>query len=100
ERAVSARADSGRHGGRFHQSQARKNEGQLRIAAAAGYFSGDVRRNSVSGAGDADRQSSGKFFAGRSGHFAPRHGQEEKRRNGGAAREVFARMRKQQDSRE
>ena len=60
----------------------------------------NLRRHLVSGTGDADRQPLGELFAGRSGYSAPRHGQEEKRGNGGAAREVHGWMRDQQDSRE
>ncbi len=48
----------------------------------------DLRRHRLPGAGDADLQPAGRLFAGRGGHPAARHGQEEAGRDGHAARAV------------
>ena len=53
----------------------------------------NLGRDCVSGTGDADRQPPGGILAGRRRPAAPRHGQEEARRDGGAAREIPDRMR-------
>ena len=46
----------------------------------------DLRRHRLSGTGDADLERAGRLLAGRGRHSAPRHGQEESRGDGAAAR--------------
>ena len=58
----------------------------LRSAGAEGDPRGDLRRHRLPGAGDADLQRARRLLAGRSRHPAPRHGQEEGRGDGEAAR--------------
>ena len=100
ERAVPPRPDSGRHDRRFHQSQARQNQSQLRTSAAAGNSRRNLRRHPVSGTGDADRQPTGQLLSRRSRPPAPRHGQKEKGRNGRATRQIHGRLRQKQNQRE
>jgi DNA polymerase III alpha subunit len=78
--------DSGRHDRRLHQPEAREDESHVRAAATERHSGRDLRGHPVSGTGNADREPAGEFLARRSRHFAPRDGQEEKRRDGGAAR--------------
>ena len=58
----------------------------VRSARAERVARRDIRRHRLSGAGDADLQSHRRLFAGRCRPAAPRHGQEEGRRDGQAAR--------------
>ena len=53
----------------------------------------NLGRDSLPGTGDADREPPGGLFAGRCRLAPPRDGQEETRRNGGAARKIPGRMR-------
>ena len=86
ERALSSGTHEGRDARRFHRAQARPQSRGLRSAGAAADSRRNLRRDSVSGAGDADLEPPGGLLAGRSRHSAPRHGQEEGRGDGGAAR--------------
>ncbi len=88
ERAVPARTHSGRHGRRLHRAQARPPRRDLRFSGVEGAPGGNLRRHRLPGAGDADRQPPGRVFARRGGHPAPRHGQEEGRGDGQAARAI------------
>ncbi len=54
---------------------------------------GNLGRDPLPGTGDADRQPPRGLLAGRSGHSAPRDGQEEARGDGRAAREIPGRLR-------
>ena len=63
------------------------------LAGARGDSVRNLGRDPVSGTGDADRQPPGGIFAGRRRSAAPRHGQEEARGDGGAAREIPHRLR-------
>ena len=65
---------------------------EYELAGTEGDSAGDAGRDRVSGTGDADREPAGGIFAGGSRPAAPRHGQEESRRDGAAAR-AFRRRR-------
>ena len=58
----------------------------VRSAGAEGAARRDLRRHRLSGTGDADLQPRRRLLAGRSRYAAPRHGQEEGRGDGEAAR--------------
>ena len=86
QRALPARPDPGRHGGRLHRAQVGPQAVAVRSARAEGAARGDLRRHRLPGAGDADLQSHRRLLAGRCRPAAPRHGQEEARGDGQAAR--------------
>ena len=86
ERALPAGADSGRHDRRFHRAQMGTARGAVRSSGIERAAGRNLRRHRVPGAGDADLQPPGRLFAGRGRRAAPRHGQEESRRDGQAAR--------------
>ena len=77
---------AGRHARRLHRAQARPQGRRLRSARAEADPRRNLRRHPVSGAGDADLQPPRRLLARRSRPAAPRHGQEEGRRDGRAAR--------------
>ena len=84
ERALPPRPHG--HDRRLHRAQARAQGSGLRSAGAEGDPGRNLRRDRLPGAGDADLQSPGRLLAGRSRPAAPRHGQEESRGDGQAAR--------------
>ena len=59
---------------------------QYDLAGVEGAARRDLRRHRLPGAGDADLEPPGRLFAGRGRPAAPRHGQEEGRGDGQAAR--------------
>ena len=91
ERPLPPRPDPGRHDRRLHRPQARPQEGRLRSAGAEGNPRRNLRRHRLPGTGDADRQPPRRLLARRSRPAAPRHGQEEGRGDGEAARALHQR---------
>ncbi len=86
QRALPPRPHPGRHDRRLHRPQARPQAGRLRSARAEGDPRRDLRRHGLPGTGDADLQPPRRLLARRSRPAAPRHGQEEGRGDGQAAR--------------
>ncbi len=84
-RAVSSRPD-GQHP-RLLPAQARRDLGSA-APAAARHPERDLRHHRLPGTGDADRAEDGRLQPGRRRPAAPRHGQEDPRRDGGAARDL------------
>ena len=69
------------------RAQARAREAGLSsIPKLEPILTRDLRRHHLSGTGDAGRADPGRLFARRSRPSAPRHGQEDPQRDGGAAR--------------
>ena len=98
ERALPPRPHG--HDRRLHRSQARPQGSGLRSAGDEGNPGRDLRRDGLPGTGDADLQSHRRLLAGRSRSAAPRHGQEEGRGDGQAARALRRRRAKQGPSAE
>ena len=88
ERPLPARSDSGRHDRRLHCSQEWQEASDLRPPATQGDSGRNLRCHRVPGAGDSDLQQGCGLHLGRSGRGAPRHGEEETRRDGGEQGEV------------
>ena len=89
--AVPAGAHSGRHDRRLYRAQVGPAQGGVHAAGDGDGAQGDAGRHRLPGAGDADCQRAGQLLAGRSRHAAPRHGQEEARGDGQAARPLHER---------
>ena len=70
-----------------------RTRGAVRSAGAEGAAGRDLRRDRVPGTGDADLQPPGRLFAGRGRPAAPRHGQEEGRRDGHGSASTSSRAR-------
>ncbi len=93
QRALSARPHPGRHGRRFHRAQMGPPGRAVRSAGAEGTARRDLRRHRLSGTGDADLQPHRRLLAGRCRPAAPRHGQEEARRDGRSSASASSRAR-------
>ena len=81
----------------LHQRQARSRRPELSAPDAGADPQGDQRRHHLPGAGDGDRQATGRVYARRRRSAAARHGQEDQVGNGRAARDVHRRRDRAQD---
>ena len=77
--------------GPVHRRQGGPAPGAVPAAGTAGGARRDLRRHHLPGTGDEDRPDRGRLLARPGGHPAPRHGQEEARGDGAAARAVHQR---------
>ncbi|CAM5194861.1 hypothetical protein CDEF62S_00993 [Castellaniella defragrans] len=87
-RAVPPGSAGIRHGGGFRQPQARPGQGRLFPSGSGAGAQEYLRGHRLPGTGDADLADHRRLFAGRRGSAAARHGQEEARVHGQAARHL------------